>query len=86
MKRSRAITTEQFVEVWMSSSNIAEVAAKVGRDQLWCQHKASAARVKGIDLPYFVSGRAGRPKLNVKSLNNRVAALLRKSSGQWQKR
>lgn len=69
-----------FVDAWMdayeSGGNQAAVAAIVGCSSANVSTRAKKLREAGIDLPELVSGRGRGVKLDVASLNARLAERL----------
>ncbi len=59
---------EKFIDAWMSSSTVKEVAQRLGRNPKDCSVFAASLRTKGVKLP------VKRRAISVEALNARIAS------------
>lgn len=67
----RDIPAEEFVKVWQSSSNVAEVSEKLGIPKQYCMARASSYRHLGVNLKHMPRGGT---KLDIVKLNSIIEA------------
>lgn len=66
-------TSEQFIEAWMSSDSLQEVADKLNIQRFSVYARAQEWRKRGVKLPKLREERATGNKLDVSDLNNLIA-------------
>ena len=60
----KKVTNEKFVEAWMVSADVKEVAERIGLTTASVYNKSNRLRKAGVKLPYLGYGR-----INVDALN-----------------
>jgi hypothetical protein len=69
-KKAASVSDRVFVEAWLSSTSVGEVAAKTGLSRGYIHSRAYKVRCKGIKLPTMK-----RPKTDdVKAINALIEA------------